>query len=209
MKTTTANPAAHKSSTTRNITVAAMLSAVAFVLMFIEFPVPMLIPSFIKMDISDLPALLGTFALGPVYGIVIELLKNLLHLLIKGTSSAGVGELSNFTLGAVFAFTAGMIYKFNKSRSGAIIASVVGALVMAVVSIPMNFFVVYPAYVVCYGMPMEAIIGMYQAILPSADSLIKCLVIFNFPFTFCKGILDALLCYFIYKPLSPILHGRG
>ncbi|MCD8146091.1 MAG: ECF transporter S component [Clostridiales bacterium] len=210
MKTaaTTHVSAARQRSTTRDITVAAMLSAVAFVLMFIEFPIPMLIPSFVKMDVSDLPALLGTFALGPVYGVVIELMKNLLHLLIKGTSSAGAGEIFNFTMGAVFAFTAGVIYQLKKSRTGAIIGSVAGALVMALVSVPMNYFVVYPAYVVCYGMPMDAIIGMYQAILPSADSLIKCLVIFNLPFTFVKGLLDALLCYFIYKPLSPLLHGR-
>lgn len=195
-------------NTTRNITVAAMLSAVAFILMFIEFPIPMLIPSFVKLDVSDLPALLGTFALGPIYGVVIELLKNLLHILIKGTSSAGVGELSNFLLGAVFAFTAGMIYKTHKSRKGAIVASVVGAVLMGLVSVPMNYFVVYPAYVVFYHMPLEAIIGMYQAILPSVDGLLECLVIFNLPFTICKGLLDVALCCLIYKPLSPILHGR-
>ncbi|MCD7888051.1 MAG: ECF transporter S component [Clostridiales bacterium] len=210
MKTATTTHAAaiRQRNSTRDITVAAMLSAVAFVLMFIEFPIPMLIPSFVKMDVSDLPALLGTFALGPVYGVVIELMKNLLHLLIKGTSSAGAGELFNFTMGAVFAFTAGVIYQSKKSRTSAIVGSVAGALVMAVISVPMNYFVVYPAYVVCYGMPMDTIIGMYQAILPSADSLLKCLVIFNLPFTFAKGLLDALLCFFIYKPLSPLLHGR-
>lgn len=209
MKTTTATVPATKTYTTiRNITVSAMLSAVAFILMFLEFPLPMLIPSFVKLDVSDLPALLGTFALGPVYGVVIELLKNLLHLLIKGTSSAGVGELSNFLLGAAFAFTAGMIYKHHKSRKAAIAASIIGAVVMGIISVPMNYLVVYPAYVVFYHMPMEAIIGMYQAILPSVNGLLECLVIFNLPFTICKGLLDALLCYFIYKPLSPILHGH-
>lgn len=194
--------------TTRKITVAAMLSAVAFVLMFIEVSLPMLIPSFVKLDISDLPALLGTFALGPVYGAAIELVKNLLHIVIKGTSSNGVGELCNVVLGAVFAVTAGLIYRFNKTRKGAILGSLIGAAVMAIVSVPLNYFVVYPAYVVFYNMPLEAIIGMYQAILPSADSLIKCLVIFNLPFTFCKGLIDAILCFLIYKPLSPILHGK-
>ena len=79
---------------------------------------------------------------------------------------------------------------------------------MAVVSVPYNYFIVYPAYVVLYHLPLEAIIGMYQAILPSADSLMKCLVIFNLPFTLVKGLLDAVLCMVIYKPLSPILHGR-
>lgn len=194
--------------TTRSLVVTAMLSAVAFVLMFVEFPIPMLIPSFVKMDISDLPALLGSFALGPVYGVVIELLKNLLHIIFKGTSSAYVGEIFNFSMGAVLCLSAGLIYHFKKNRKGAVIASLVGCAVMAILSVPFNYFLVYPAYVVCYGMPMEAIIGMYQVILPSSDSLLKCLLIFNLPFTFCKGLVDAILCFLIYKPLSPLLHGN-
>ncbi len=197
-----------KRNTTHNLTVTAMLSAVAFILMFLEFPIPMLIPSFICMDFSDLPALLGAFALGPVYGVIISFLKNLLHILIKGTSTAFIGELSNFLLGAVFSAIAGYIYKQHKSRKTAILGAVIGAAVMAVFSVPSNYFVVYPAYVQFYHLPLEAILGMYQAILPSADSLIKCLIIFNLPFTLVKGLLDAVLCMLIYKPLSPILHGR-
>ena len=194
--------------TTHNLTVAAMLSAVAFILMFIEFPIPMLIPAFIKMDFSDLPALLGAFALGPVYGVIISFMKNLLHIVIKGTSTACVGELSNFILGAIFSAVAGYLYKHHKSRKTAIIGAVAGAVAMGVLSVPSNYFVVYPAYVQFYHMPLEAILGMYQAILPSADSLIKCLILFNLPFTLVKGLLDAVLCMLIYKPLSPILHGR-
>jgi len=197
-----------KKDTTHNLTVAAMLSAVAFILMFIEFPIPMLIPAFIKMDFSDLPALLGAFALGPVYGVIISFMKNLLHIVIKGTSTACVGELSNFILGAIFSAVAGYLYKHHKSRKTAIIGAVAGAVAMGVLSVPSNYFVVYPAYVQFYHMPLEAILGMYQAILPSADSLIKCLILFNLPFTMVKGLLDAVLCMLIYKPLSPILHGR-
>ena len=197
-----------KKDTTHNLTVAAMLSAVAFILMFIEFPIPMLIPAFIKMDFSDLPALLGAFALGPVYGVIISFMKNLLHIVIKGTSTACVGELSNFILGAIFSAVAGYLYKHHKSRKTAIIGAVAGAVAMGVLSVPSNYFVVYPAYVQFYHMPLEAILGMYQAILPSADSLIKCLILFNLPFTLVKGLLDAVLWMLIYKPLSPILHGR-
>ena len=197
-----------KKDTTHNLTVAAMLSAVAFILMFIEFPIPMLIPAFIKMDFSDLPALLGAFALGPVYGVIISFMKNLRHIVIKGTSTACVGELSNFILGAIFSAVAGYLYKHHKSRKTAIIGAVAGAVAMGVLSVPSNYFVVYPAYVQFYHMPLEAILGMYQAILPSADSLIKCLILFNLPFTLVKGLLDAVLCMLIYKPLSPILHGR-
>ena len=191
---------------THKLTVTAMLSAVAFILMFIEFPIPALIPSFVKLDISDLPELLAAFSLGPVYGVAVTFLKNLLHIVFKGTSSAYVGELCNFLLGAVFSLVAGFIYQRKKSRKSALIGAIIGAVLMAIVSVPMNYYVVYPAYVVCYGMPLEAIIGMYQAILPSADSLIKCLTIFNMPFAFCNGLLDVLLCFLIYKPLSPLLH---
>lgn len=198
-----------RKNTTHNITVAAMLSAVAFILQFIEFPIPMLIPAFVKMDFSDLPALLGAFALGPVYGVVISAVKNILHIVISGTSTAGVGELCNFMLGAVFSAVAGFIYKRNKSRKTAIIGAIAGAAIMAAFSVPSNYFITYPAYVQFYHLPLEAILGMYQAILPSANSLIKCLVIFNMPFTMVKGLLDAALCMTIYKSLSPILHGRG
>ena len=163
-----------KKNTTHNLTVAAMLSAVAFILMFIEFPLPMLIPSFVKMDFSDLPALLGAFALGPVYGVVISFMKNLLHIIIKGTSTACVGELCNFMLGAVFSAVAGFIYKRNKSRKTAILGAIAGAAAMAVFSVPSNYFITYPAYVQFYHMPLEAILGMYQAILPvNAEELLR------------------------------------
>ena len=129
-------------------------------------------------------------------------------IVIKGTSTACVGELCNFMLGAVFSAVAGFIYKHRKSRKTAILGALAGAAAMAVFSVPSNYFITYPAYVEFYHMPLEAILGMYQAILPSANSLIKCLVIFNMPFTLVKGLLDAVLCMLIYKPLSPILHGR-
>ena len=197
------------SKRTHHLAVAAMLSAVAAVLQFVEFSIP-LIPSFVKLDISDLPALLGTFSLGPVYGVVIQLAKNLLHLPFG--SSAGVGELSNFILGAVFVLCAGLVYRKHKSRKGALIGAMLGAVLMAVVSVPSNYFFVYPAYVKVYGMPLEAIIGAYQAILgtiaevPSSNALLNCLLVFNVPFTLCKGLLDVGLCFLIYKPLSPLLH---
>ena len=139
---------------TRVLTGTAMLAAVATVLMYMEFPIPIM-PAFIKLDISDLPALLGTFSLGPVYGVAIQLVKNLLHLPFG--SSAGVGELSNFILGAVFVFVAGIIYKHNKSRKSALVGSVAGAASMALVSIVTNYFIVYPAYVVLYGLPLEQV----------------------------------------------------
>ena len=190
---------------TRALTGTAMLAAVATILMYMEFPIPIM-PGFIKMDISELPALIASFAYGPLSGIAVCLIKNLIKL--HSTSTAAVGELFNFVMGALFVGVAGIVYKKNKTRKGAIIGAVAGALIMALVSLPYNYFVVYPAYVVMYHLPLEAIIGMYQAINPNVNGLLACLVTFNVPFTFAKGMVDALLCFLIYKPLSPILHGR-
>ena len=187
----------------KSLAVVAIMGAIGFILMVLEFPMPFLIPPFIKFDFSELPAIITAFALGPIQGIIVCLIKNLLHLFV--TTSAGVGELSNFILGAIFVGTAGIIYRYKKTRSGALIGSIVGALLMAVISVVSNYFVVYPAYVTLYGMPMEAIIGMYKALLPASDTLLKSLLIFNLPFTFAKGMIDALICFVVYKKLSPIL----
>ena len=193
----------------RKLTGTAMLGAVAAVLMYLEFPIPIM-PSFVKLDVSELPALLAAYAYGPVSGIAVCLIKNLIKL--PSTSTAAVGELFNFVMGALFVGVAGFVYKRSKTRRSALIGAGAGALVMALVSVPYNYFVVYPAYVVLYHLPLEAIIGMYQEILgsiadvPTGNALLNCLMVFNVPFTLCKGILDVALCFLIYKPLSPLLH---
>ena len=168
---------------TRYLVISAMLSAVSIVLMQFDFSVP-LMPSFIKMDLSDLPALIGSFSMGPLYGVIIALVKNLLHLL------------------------RGVIYQKKKTRKRAIIGAVAGAACMAVGSVITNYFIVYPVYTAF--MPMETIIAMYQAILPSIKNgdLLSCLVIFNMPFTFVKAMLSVVITLLIYKPLSPIIHGE-
>ena len=195
----------NSTSKVRVLTGTAMLGAVAAVLMYLEFPIPIM-PAFVKLDVSELPALIASFAYGPVSGILVCLIKNLIKL--PSTSTAAVGELFNFVMGALFVGVAGLIYKRNKTRKGAIVGALLGALVMAVVSVPYNYFIVYPAYVVMYHLPLDAIIGMYQAINPNVNGLLACLLVFNLPFTFVKGALDSALCFLVYKPLSPILHGR-
>ena len=189
----------------RYMTVTAMLSAVAFALMFFEFSIPFLVPSFIQMDLSELPALIGAFAMGPWYGVIICLIKNLIHLLI--TTTGGVGELSNFILGAAFVLPAGLIYQRKKTKKNAVIGSVLGAAFMALLSVASNYFIVYPVYTAF--LPMDTILAMYQEILPSADTLLKCLVIFNMPFTFVKGMLSVIITLLIYKHISPIKIGRA
>lgn len=186
----------------RYLTVTAMLSAVAYILMFLDFSVPFM-PAFIKMDLSELPALIGSFAMGPVCGIVVCLIKNVLHLFI--TTTGGVGELSNFILGVAFVLPAGLIYRHKKSRKSALIGSLVGAVVMGVFSIISNYYLVYPVY---YNfMPEETVLNAYQALIPSMKSILQSLVCFNMPFTIIKGLFSVVITFLIYKHISPILKG--
>lgn len=183
----------------------AMLSAVAFILQYIEIAIPIM-PAFIKFDFSDLPALIGAFAYGPLAGVLIELIKNLIHCAFS--QSATVGELSNFILGAVFVGTAGVIYKQKKNKTTALIGGVVGSVVMGLVCIPSNYFVVYPVYYAA-GFAEEAVLGMYQLILPGVKNILQCLFVFNLPFTIVKGLISTAITMLIYKHLSPILKGKN
>jgi riboflavin transporter FmnP len=189
-------------SKTHKIAITGMLAAVATVLMFLDFSVPFLIPPFVKLDFSELPALLASFSLGPVSGVAVCLIKNLINCLRSTTGC--VGELCNFLLGVCFVVPAGLIYRHKKSRKSALIGSVIGAVSMAVLSIPLNYFVTYPIYTVF--LPIEQIVAMYQSIRPGVNGLLECLTVFNAPFTLIKGMLDVGLCFLIYKPLSPLLH---
>ena len=182
-----------------------MLSAVSFILMFLDFPIPFLMPSFIKMDVSELPALIGAFAMGPLCGVLICLVKNLLHLLISTTG--GVGELSNFLLGVAFVLPAGLIYRHRKSKKSALLGSLLGAVIMGVFSVVSNYFLVYPVYYAF--MPEEMVLAVYQQILPPMKSILQCLICFNMPFTFVKGLVSVGITLGIYKHISPILKGVG
>ena len=190
---------------TRKLAVTGIMSAVSAVLMMLSFNIPIM-PSFIKMDFSELPALITAFSIGPVWGVAVCLIKNLVNL--PFTTTAGVGELSNFILGVMLVLPAGLIYQKNKTRVGALIGSAIGSLIMAVVSIPWNYYITYPAFVKILNFPLEAILGMYQKINPSVDGLLQALLVFNLPYTFCKGLLISLLTFLIYKRLSPILKGK-
>jgi riboflavin transporter FmnP len=155
---------------------------------------------------SDLPALVASFSMGPVWGVIVAFVKNLMHLLLGFSTTGGVGELSNFLLSTIFVATAGVIYRLNRSRKGALLGATLGALAMAGISILTNYFVMYPIY---YSfLPQEAVLGMYQALLPSVDSILEALFIFNLPFTFAKGMLNTLLTFLIYKRISSFIQGK-
>lgn len=188
---------------TRKLTMTALLAAISSVLMFFSFNVP-LMPSFIKLDFSELPALIASFTLGPISGVMVCLIKNMVNLFFSTTG--GIGELSNFLLGSIFVLPAGLIYRRRKSRSGALLGSVLGALAMALISVFTNYYVVYPIYTAF--MPMEAILGMYRAINPNIENLWQALFLFNLPFTFIKGLISVVITFFVYKKISPIIKGN-
>lgn len=201
--------AASKVSPARYIAVTGMLSAIAFVLMLFELPA-LLMPNFIKFDVSELPALIATFALGPVSGVIVCFLKNVLNVVLTGSTTGMVGEFSNFILGASFVLPAGLIYKAKKCRKNAIIGSIVGAFVMGIFSIISNYFIVYPIY---YNfMPEEVVLAAYQVIVDPVgiklSSMLQCLICFNAPFTFVKGLVSVLITMVVYKQISPLLKGR-
>ena len=188
----------------RPISVIAIMSALSIVLMMLEFSIP-LVPNFLKVDVSDFPALLTSFSISPIAGVMVCLLKNVLHLF--ATSTGGVGELANFLISAALVASAGLIYCKWRTLKGALIGSAVGALVSALVCVPVNYFITYPFYAKTF-LPMETIMQLYKNILPSVNSLEEALLIFNAPFTFAKGTLCILLTFLVYKPLSPILKGK-
>lgn len=194
-----------KNNALRNLAVTAIFAAVSAVLMFIQIGLPIL-PSFLKFDFSDFPALIVSFAVSPWHGAAVCLLKNLLHLFT--TSTAGVGELNNFVIAVLFVFFAGLIYHRNKTRTTALVGSVVGALVSAVGSVFYNYFIGYPLFSAALGIPMAGIVGMYSVILPSADTLWEALLIFNLPLTLAKGLASMLITMLIYKRISPLLKGK-
>lgn len=191
-----------RSQNIRFIVMTGVLSAVATVLMMLSFSVPFM-PSFIKMDFSELPALIATFSMGPISGVMVCLIKNLINLPM--TTTGGVGELSNFLLGVCLVLPAGLVYRFRKTRRAAFFAALAGSAIMGLASLPLNYFLTYPIYAKI--LPIEAIVGMYQAIFPGVDGLFSCLLIFNVPYTFLKGLIDTLLTFVLYKRISPLIKG--
>ena len=187
----------------RAVAALAVLSALSCVLMFLEFSVP-LVPMFLKMDFSDLPALVASFAYGPWAGVIVALIKNLVHLPV--TTTGGAGELANFLLCACFVVPAGAVYAWVKGKKGALFGALCGTLAMAIVSLPVNYYITYPVYAKVFA-PMEQILGLYQVLNPAVDNLWSALLMFNLPFNIVKGLVNVGITFLIYKKISPILHG--
>ncbi len=186
---------------TRRMIFTAMLAAISSVLMLFSFKIPIM-PNFISFDFSDFPAVLASLTMGPVSGIFVCLVKNIINLFSSMTG--GIGELSNFILSCALVIPAGIIGRKINTYKGAVIGCLIGSVVMALLSIASNYFIVYPIYENI--MPIEAIINMYKAINPNVNGLLDCLIIFNCPFTLVKGLVASVLCMPIYKVLRPVFN---
>ena len=193
---------------TRKLVEIGMLGAIATVLMLFEFPIPFIAPPFYELDFSEVPVLVGSFALGPVAGATIELVKILINLLINGTATAFVGEIGNYLLGCSFIIPAALIYKKKKSKKTALSAMIVGTIVMTVFGCILNAYVLLPTYAAAFGMPIDAIIGMGSAINGNINDVMTFVIIAVAPFNIIKGIVVSVITLLIYKHISPILKGN-
>lgn len=187
----------------RRLTMTAVLAAVAFLLAFFELPVP-LPPSFARMDLSDLPALIGAFAFGPASGVMIELIKNLLQLFT--TSTGGVGELANFLMGASFVGIAGIIYRRHRTRRGALLACLTASVGMGLAAAVVNYFILLPLFE--SFLPLEQLIASFGAFIPFIHTKLDVVLYNAFPFNLLKGLGLSFITMLLYKRLSPVLKGR-
>ncbi len=196
---------------TRKVAMIGMFSAIAAILMLFEFPI-FFAPPFYKLDFSELPILVGTFAFGPAAGVMMEFIKILLKLCIKGTSTAFVGDLANFVVGCSFIIPASTIYAFRKNKKSAIGACIIGTLILAIFGTAFNAIYLIPAFSKLFGMPMESIYAMATEVNPfvTEGNIVSLVVACVAPLNLIKGASVSLITLLIYKPLSPIIKaGRG
>jgi len=196
----------YKVSSTKYIAICGMMGALAGILMLFEIPLVFLAPNFYKLDFSELPVMIGGMYLGPVSAVVIELVKILVHLVLKGTSTAFVGEFANFAVGCSLVLPAVIIYHTKKTRGRALIGLGVGTVVITVFGTLFNALYLLPAFSKLYGMPLDAIIGMGTAIHPSINNIMSFVVLCVAPLNLIKGLVISLLTILLYKRLSPLLH---
>ena len=182
-----------------------ILSAIGYILMFISIPLPMLFPDFLKIDISDLTALLGGVALGPMAGVTIALLKNLLQFVTGMSTTGGVGEFANFLIGGSFVFTVSYIYSKKRNIQGVIIGLVSGMVVMTVVGCVANYFIILPFYATI-GWSIDAVVSMGAAINPAIDSKMSFIIWMIAPFNILKSGLISLLTLPMYKKTEKVLN---
>lgn len=190
---------------TKKITAIGIFGAISGLIMLLEIPLPFA-PAFYKLDLSEVPALIISFAYGPAAGVLTELIKVIVKLVIKGTSSAFVGDIANFLIGCMFIIPAGVMYIDHKTKKQAILACAAGTITMTVIGSLINAFYLLPAFSRIYGIPMDAIIEMGHAINPQITDITGLIIFCTVPFNLLKGAVDSLITVLIYKRISPIIH---
>lgn len=181
----------------------AMMGTLAYVIMLFEFAIP-IFPGFLKMDFSDLVPLLGSLALGPVAGMLIQLLKCILHFLTANTTG-GVGDLANFLVGSAFVMAAGAYYQHHRTQKGAYIGLALGTAAIVVAGALVNYFITIPLYGVVLGLSEEAIVGMGSAVIPAITNKLTLILYAFCPFNLLKGLMLSILTIPLYKHVSPLL----
>lgn len=182
-----------------------MLSAIAMILMLFEIPLPFA-PAFYEIDFSEVPVLIGCFAMGPLAGVAIELVKIMLNLVINGSITAGVGEFANFLIGCSLVVPAGIIYRKKHNKKGAIIGMTVGTIVMTGLGCFLNAYLLLPTYAKAFQMPIDALVGMGTAINANITDMLTFVAFAVAPFNLLKGVLVSCIVLLVYKKISPILH---
>jgi len=193
--------------TTKHVVLMGMFGALAAVLMLFEVPLPFVAPSFYGLDFSEVPILVGSFAMGPVAGVVMEAVKILVKLVLKPTSTGFVGEFSNFTLGCTLVVPAGLIYQLHRTKKGAMAGLTVGTVLMTVAGVVVNALVMLPFY--SHFMPLDTIIAAGAAINPAVGSVWSFALICVGPFNIVKGVAVSLVAVLVYKRISIMIHSIG
>ena len=186
-----------------NLTRCGLLSAMAVILFYIEIP----IVAFYKLDLSTLPAILADFAMGPLQGVAVIIVKNLVHML--GTSTACVGEIADILMSCAFVVPASLYYRRHKDRKSALVAMLLGSVAMVVVSVLVNYFILIPAYQVLMNLPLAVIIGMGQKVFSFIDTTVELVLAITAPFNILKAAVLSVVTYLLYKRVSPLLHQKG
>lgn len=189
---------------TKNLVQISMLAAIATILMIFQMPVPFA-PAFYQLDLSEVPILIGTFIMGPLAGVMIELIKIILNFIIDGTATAGIGELANFLMGCAFCIPAGLIYKRNKNKKNALVGCVVGTIIMTIVAVVLNAYVLLPVYASAFHMPIDGLIEMGTMVNGNINNLLSFVIFAVAPFNLLKGAIVTIVVMLSYKKLAVIL----
>ena len=189
---------------TRTLVQIGMLSALAIILMQFEIPLPFA-PAFYKIDFSEVPVLIGCFSMGPFAGVLIELIKVILNVAIKGTMTMGIGDAANFLIGCAFCVPAALIYQKKRMKSGAVTGMVVGTVIMTILGCVLNAYILLPVYAKAFEMPLDALVSMGTEVNGAITGLMTFVLFAVAPFNLLKGILVSLIVFFVYKKIRQVL----